>query len=42
MAKRRASLTPNQKKSGINPIYLVAEGMWHTIGKLSKKATTLL
>jgi hypothetical protein len=47
MAKRRAgnqtvSLTPNHKKSGINLIYLFAEGVWHTIGKLSTKATTLL
>jgi len=47
MAKRRAgsqitSLTPNHKKSGIDPIYLVTGGVPHTIGKLSTRATTLL
>jgi hypothetical protein len=47
MAKRRvgsqiASLTPDQKKSGIDPIYLAKKGMQYTIGKLSMKATTLL
>jgi hypothetical protein len=47
MAKRRAGsqttiLTPDQKKSGINPIYLVSEGVRHTIGKLLTRATTLL
>jgi len=47
MAKRRAdnqtaNLTPDQKKSGIDPIYLAAEGVRHTIGKLSTRATTLL
>jgi hypothetical protein len=47
MAKRRAknqiaSLTPDQKKSGINPIYLGADDLQHTIGKLSTRATTLL
>ncbi len=47
MAKRRvgnqtANLTPNQKKSGIDPIYLVTEGVQHIIGKLSTRATTLL
>jgi hypothetical protein len=47
MAKRRvgnqiASLTPDQKKLGIDPIYLATEGVWHTIGKLSTRATTLL
>jgi len=47
MAKRRAksqiaSLTFDQKKSGIDPIYLAAEGVQHTIEKLSTRATTLL
>jgi hypothetical protein len=47
MTKRRArsqtaSLTSDQKKSGIDPIYLTANDMRHTIGKLSTRATTLL
>jgi len=47
MAKRRAesqiaNLTPDQKKSGIDPIYLSADDVQHTVGKLSTKATTLL
>jgi hypothetical protein len=47
MAKRRVgnqttSLTPDQKKSGIDPIYLAANNVRYTIGKLSMKATTLL
>jgi len=47
MAKKRAgseivNLTPNHKKSEIDPIYLVARGMWHTIRKFSMRATTLL
>jgi len=47
MAKRRAesqtaNLTPDQKKSGINPIYLAADDVRHTVGKLSTRATTLL
>ncbi len=47
MAKRRArsqtaNLTPDQKKSGIDPIYLSVDNMQHTIGKPSTKATTLL
>jgi hypothetical protein len=37
-AKRRA----NQKKSIIDPIYLVAEDVQHIVGKLSTRATTLL
>jgi len=37
-----ASLTPDQKKSGIDPIYLAVEGVQHTVGKLSTRATTLL
>jgi hypothetical protein len=47
MAKRRAgskivSLTPDQKKSGIDQIYLFADGVQHIVGKLSTRATTLL
>jgi hypothetical protein len=47
MAKRRAgsqttSLTPDQKKSGIDPIYLAVEGVPHTIEKLLTKTITLL
>ncbi len=47
MAKRRvgsqiASLTPDQKKSRIDPIYLVSDNVQHTVGKLSTRATTLL
>ncbi len=47
MAKRKAgsqiaSLIPNQKKSGIDPIYLAADDVRHIVGKLSTTATTLL
>jgi len=47
MAKRRAgsqtaSLTPDQEKSRIDLIYLAAEGVRHTVGKLLTRATTLL
>jgi len=47
MAKRRAksqiaNLTPDQKKSRIDPIYLSADSLRHTVGKLSTRATTLL
>jgi hypothetical protein len=47
MAKRKvgsqtANLTPDQKKSGIDPIYLAAKGLPHTIRKLLMRATTLL
>jgi hypothetical protein len=47
MPKRRvgsqtANLTLDHKKSGIDPIYLSAEGVRHTLGKLSMRATTLL
>jgi hypothetical protein len=47
MAKRRVesqttNLTPDQKKSGIDPIYLVANNLRHTVGNLSTRATTLL
>jgi len=47
MAKRRAgnqtaNLTPDQKKSGINPIYFAVDNVRHTVGKFSTRATTLL
>jgi len=47
MAKRRArsqivNLTPDQKKSGIDPIYLVADNVPHTVRKLLMRATTFL
>jgi hypothetical protein len=47
MTKRKdgnqiASLIPDQKKSRIDPKYLVADNVPHTIGKLSTKDTTLL
>jgi hypothetical protein len=45
MAKRRpgsqtANLTPDQKKSGIDPIYLAVDNVRHTVGKFSTRATT--
>jgi hypothetical protein len=47
MAKKRvgsqtASLTPDHKKSGIDPIYLAVEGVRHTVEKLLTRAITLL
>jgi hypothetical protein len=47
MAKIRAnsqttSLAHDQKKSGIDPIYLAAKGVQHIVEKLSTRATTLL
>jgi hypothetical protein len=47
MGKRRAgsqirSLTPDHKKLGIDPILLCADGVRHTIGKLLRRATSLL
>jgi len=47
MAKRRAgsqiaNLTPDQKKSGIDPIYLFANNVRYTVGMISTRATTLL
>jgi hypothetical protein len=47
MAKRRAgskivSLTPDHKKSGIDPIYLATGSVPHIVEKLSTRATTLL
>jgi len=37
-----ANLTLDQKKSGIDPIYLAADDVPHTVRKLSTRATTLL
>ncbi len=47
MAKRRVgsqttNLTPDQKKLGIDLIYLATDDVQHTVGKLSTRATTLL
>jgi len=47
VAKRKAgsqttSLTPDHKKSGIDPIYLATGGVPHIVGNLSTRATTLL
>ncbi len=47
MAKRRVksqttSLTPDQKKSGIDPIYLATDNVRYTIGKFLMRSTTLL
>jgi hypothetical protein len=47
MVKRRArsqtgSLIPNHKKSRIDPTPGRAEGVWHNIGKLLRRATSLL
>jgi len=39
---RTASLTLDQKKSGIDPICLVTDNVPHTFGKLLTRATTLL
>jgi len=36
------NLTLDQKKLGIDPIYLVVDDVRHTVGKLSTRATTLL
>ncbi len=47
MAKRRArsqiaNLTPDQKKSGIETIYLAVDNVRHIVEKLLMRATTLL
>jgi hypothetical protein len=51
MTKRRSGsrtpgslpvLTPDRQKSGIDPKYLAADNVLHTVGKLSTRATTLL
>jgi hypothetical protein len=39
---RIANLTPDQKKSGIDPIYLAVDNVPHIVGKLLTRATTLL
>jgi hypothetical protein len=35
-------LTPDQKKSGIDPIYMAVDNVPHTVGKFLTRATTLL
>jgi len=40
--QKKGSLTPDQKKSRIDPIYLVADDVRHTVGNFSMIATTLL
>ncbi len=47
MAKRRVgsqttNLTPDQKKSRIDPIYFASHNVRYIVGKLSTRATTLL
>jgi hypothetical protein len=47
MAKRKAksqiaNLTPDQKKSRIDPIYLVVDNVQHTVAKLLTRAITVL
>jgi hypothetical protein len=47
MAKRRVesqigNLTPDHKKSGIDLIFVRADGVQHIVGKLSTRVTTLL
>jgi hypothetical protein len=37
-----SSLTPDHKKSRINPILVCADGVQHTVGKLLRRATSLL
>jgi hypothetical protein len=47
MAKRKvgsqtANLTPDHKKSGIDPIYLATDNVPHIVGKILTRATTFL
>jgi hypothetical protein len=47
MAKRKVrrqidNLTPDHKKSRIDPIYVRENGVQYTVGKLLTRATTLL
>jgi hypothetical protein len=42
VGSRIGSLTPEHKKSGIDPIYLSTDNVRHTVGKLSTRATTFL
>jgi hypothetical protein len=47
MGKRKAgswtdSLTPDRKKSGIDPILVCADGVQHIVGKLLRRATSSL
>ncbi len=37
-----ANLTPDQKKSGIDPIHLSTDNVQHTVRKFLTKATTFL
>jgi len=37
-----SNLIPDHKKLGIDPISMRADGVRHTVGKLSTRATTLL
>jgi hypothetical protein len=41
VGSQTGSLTPDHKKSGIDPILGCAGEVRHTIGKISRKATTL-
>jgi hypothetical protein len=42
VGSRIANLTLDQKKSGMDSIYLAADNVPHTVGKLLTRATTLL
>jgi hypothetical protein len=42
MVERKGSLTPDHKKSGIDPIPVCADGVRHTIGKILRRSTSLL
>jgi hypothetical protein len=47
MVKRKAgsqtgNLTPDHKKSGINPIPMGADGMGHAVEKILRRVTSLL
>jgi hypothetical protein len=41
-ASLREKKTPDQKKSGIDPIYLAANNVRHIVGKVSTRSTTFL
>jgi hypothetical protein len=42
VGSQTGNLTPNHKKSGIDPTLVCAGGVRHTVGKLLTKATSLL
>jgi len=42
VGSQNGSLTPDQKKSRIDPIYLAEDDVPHTVEKLSTRATTFL